>query len=159
VALEAGRAQFIILQERYIFNAGMQGYWLETEHQYGELGFKLEDKFFDKQGRSVRGQLLFSESDVETVPGPPAFLEKPSERKDGQTKKRPRPQRNKAKQLLRKMFPGGMPSKDELPDRNLRTQCIGAEWKGISDDTICASGRRVARRVIKTSRYRVIPSL
>jgi hypothetical protein len=34
------------------------------------------------------------------------------------------------------MFPGGIPSKGELPDKDLRAQCKGAEWNGISDDTI-----------------------
>jgi hypothetical protein len=67
---------------------------------------------------------------------PLGWNEELAERKAEQSKKRSQPQRNKAKQLLRKMFPGGIPSKDELPDRDLRAQCKGAEWNGISDDTI-----------------------
>jgi hypothetical protein len=34
------------------------------------------------------------------------------------------------------MFPDGLPSKDELPDKDLRAQCKGDKWNGISPDTI-----------------------
>lgn len=67
---------------------------------------------------------------------PLGWNEELAERMAEQSKKRSQPQRNKAKQLLRKIFPGGIPSKDELPDKDLRAQCKGAEWNGISDDTI-----------------------
>jgi hypothetical protein len=46
------------------------------------------------------------------------------------------PQRDKAKQLLLKMFPDRMPSKEELSNRALLVKCKGSDWKGISTDTI-----------------------
>jgi hypothetical protein len=73
---------------------------------------------------TLRADHVVDEPQAEEKPKPP------------QSKKRSQPQRNKAKQLLRKIFPGGIPSKDELPDKDLRAQCKGAEWNGISDDTI-----------------------
>jgi hypothetical protein len=66
-AFKADLDQFIGLQERYLFHAGPQGYWPENERRYIELEIEPEDKFLDKHGRSVRGQLLFRESDLEAL--------------------------------------------------------------------------------------------
>jgi hypothetical protein len=51
-------------------------------------------------------------------------------------KRRPQPQRERAKRLLKKMFPKGVPPKDELPDHKLFQKCKGPEWNGISPDTV-----------------------
>jgi hypothetical protein len=53
-----------------------------------------------------------------------------------QSKKASQPQRDKAKQLLRKMFPDRVPSKEELPNHALLVKCRGSDWNGISPDTI-----------------------
>jgi hypothetical protein len=52
------------------------------------------------------------------------------------TKKRSQPKRGPAKRLLQKMFPDGLPSKDELPDQALLAKCKGAEWDDFSPDTV-----------------------
>jgi hypothetical protein len=53
-----------------------------------------------------------------------------------QAKRRPRPKRDRAQRLLLKMFPPGLPSKDELPDQELIAMCKGIDWKDISPDTL-----------------------
>jgi hypothetical protein len=66
-----------------------------------------------------------------------------AERNAGQSKKRSRPKRDPAKRLLQKMFPSGLPSKDELPDQSLFAKCKGPEWNAISDDTISRAAAEV----------------
>jgi hypothetical protein len=53
-----------------------------------------------------------------------------------QKPKHPQPQRDRAKRLLQKLFPGGLPSKEELPNHALLVKCKGSDWNGISPDTI-----------------------
>jgi hypothetical protein len=54
--------------------------------------------------------------------------------KHPQAKKRSRPKRDPAIKRLQKMYPHGLPSKDELPDQALLEKCKGDGWG--SDDTI-----------------------
>ncbi len=54
-----------------------------------------------------------------------------------QSKKRSQPQRDVVKRCLQKMFPDGLPSKDDLPDYKLLRKCNSLpDLKGISPDTI-----------------------
>jgi hypothetical protein len=81
---------------------------------------------------TLRADHVVDEPQAEEKPKPP------------QSKKRSQPKRDPAKRLLQKMFPNGVPSKDELPDQALLAKCKGAEWNGISPDTIAraaAEGR------------------
>jgi hypothetical protein len=61
------------------------------------------------------------------------------------SKKRSRPKREPAKKLLRGMFPGTFPTKDELPDRKLFRKCKGSEWDGISFDTISRAAEELRK--------------
>jgi hypothetical protein len=64
---------------------------------------------------------------------------------DPRSKKRSRPKREPAKKLLRGMFPGTFPTKDELPDRKLFRKCKGPEWDGISPDTISRAAEELRK--------------
>jgi hypothetical protein len=89
---------------------------------------------------------------------PLGWNEELAERKDGQTKKRQHPKRDPAKGILRKMYPNGLPSKENLPDHELLKKCKGPEWKDkeISPDTIKRAAEELreeqqtaSRRIVK----------
>jgi hypothetical protein len=59
-----------------------------------------------------------------------------AEPRNPQSKERPRPKRDVVKRVLLKMFPNGLPSKDELPDYMLLKKCSSPDLKDTSPDTI-----------------------
>jgi hypothetical protein len=95
---DADCGQFVALGSRYNFQVDTLSSWLESEQCHIEIEMQPDCEFLDKHGRVVRGHLLFhesdlealfadgspekpssvSESDIETVFGAPASLEKPS---------------------------------------------------------------------------------
>jgi hypothetical protein len=69
--VEAGRAQFAGLQERYLFQLpSIQTPWTTPTGQPVTQERAPDNRFADKDGWNVRGQLLFHESDLEAALGP-----------------------------------------------------------------------------------------
>jgi hypothetical protein len=66
---EANCAQFVALQERYIFFADMLRYWSDEEqrYHYTEGDGPITDTLRDVDGHNKRGQLSFRESDLEAL--------------------------------------------------------------------------------------------
>jgi hypothetical protein len=129
---EADRAQFVALQERYIFvtQQPLRGF-AEKEQRFLEIERPQTSEWRDANGTiHHRSRLFFLESDWATAFG--------AVKKAGQAQRRKRsqPKRTLAKRLLQKMFPNGLPSKDELPPKALLAKCKGDDWKGILPDTL-----------------------
>jgi hypothetical protein len=148
-------AQFIALQERYLFHAGTQGYWPENERRYVELEIAADREFLNNHGRSVRGELLFSESDIETVfgvavpPEKPSFDEvrAPGKKPHSEPRRKNRQAFDRARGVIEALYPNGVPDQATEPNailcKKVAEKLRESRLPGVSDSTVLRAAGRV----------------